>query len=126
MKRILIIDDEKDFCHMVKVNLQGLGDYEVRVANSGPAGLQAASADRPDLVLLDIMMPGMDGLEVLKRLKQNLGTLHIPVLMLTAVKDSETKEKAVRLYDEGYIEKPIQMEELKARIDKALSKIKKP
>ena len=62
-KRILIIDDEKDFCRLVKMNLELMGDFEVDIATNGKRGIFLAKKTKPDLVLLDILMPGMDGLK---------------------------------------------------------------
>ncbi len=120
--RILLIDDEADLCHFVKANLEMLGTYEVTVAGSGQKGLEMAKASQPDLILLDILMPGINGLEVLKRLKENPKTIRIPVLMLTAVTDQDSKELAATLYDEDYLEKPIEVETLKSKIESTLSK----
>lgn len=121
-KRILIIDDEKDFCFFVKANLEQLGGYEVIMAASGETGLAAAREVRPDLVLLDIMMPGLSGFDVLKRLKSDVATMGIPVLMLTARGDAASQQEAVRLYDDDYLVKPIQAEELKERIERVLAR----
>jgi CheY-like chemotaxis protein/VanZ family protein len=120
-KRILIIDDEKSICDMVKKGLELMGDFEVSIETRGKGGIRAAKWLRPDLILLDICMPGMDGLEVLKRLKENnKDTITIPVIMLTAVSDGSTKEECARLYDEMYIEKPVEIIVLKAKIDEVL------
>ena len=121
--RILMIDDEEDLCLSVRANLQEVGGYEVLIATDGRMGLEVARAEQPDLILLDVRMPGgMDGLEVLKRLKENHHTLGIPVLMLTAKQDEKTKAEAAFLYDDDYIEKPVSTQVLQSRIEKALSK----
>lgn len=122
MKRILIIDDEKDFCYFVRQNLELSGDYEVRFATNGRAGLQIAGKFKPDLILLDVMMPGMNGLDVLKKLKENKSTLRIPVVFLTAKTDTETKQLASSLYNEAYIEKPVETLILREKIEKILSR----
>lgn len=119
--RVLIIDDEPDFCYFVQVNLQEEGSYEVLMANSAEEGLRMARQRHPDIILLDVMMPGMDGLELLKRLKKEAGTLSIPVLMLSAVTDPSFKQQAASLYDEAYIEKPVEIGTLKSRIETVLS-----
>lgn len=120
-KKILIIDDEKDFAYFAKANLQLLSTYEVIVVNRGKKGIKTALKEQPDLILLDIMMPGIDGYEVLKRLKDNEKTYHIPVIMLTAKNEDESKLKASGLYADDYIVKPVETKELKARIHKLLS-----
>lgn len=120
-KKILIIDDEKDFAYFAKKNLQLLSTYEVIVVNRGKKGIKTALKEQPDLILLDVMMPGIDGYEVLKRLKDNEKTCHIPVIMLTAKNEEESKLKASGLYADDYIVKPVETKELKARIHKLLS-----
>lgn len=117
-KKILIIDDEKDFTQMVKLNLEQSGKYEVGIENKGPNALSAAKKFKPQLILLDILMPGVDGFKVLEMLKKDFSTVSIPVIMLTAVMTEEAKGKATSLYDEGYIEKPVNAEVLEAEIDK--------
>lgn len=119
--KILMIDDEKDLCFFVKANLEIVGNYEVLVATSGKEGLRAAGWHRPDLILLDIMMPVMDGFEVLKRLKADTKTEAIPVIMLTARADDESKMKAAGLYGDDYLVKPVEFKTLKARVDGVLS-----
>lgn len=122
MKKILLIDDEKEFCSLMKKNLERSSEYEIIVANDGKTGISIAGKHEPDLILLDIVMPQMSGLEVLKRLKQNEKTIVIPVIMLTA-KDNETfKIEAAYSYAEAYITKPVDIEVLKAKIESVLAK----
>lgn len=122
IKKILIIDDEVELGQVTRNGLEATGHYQVLVATGGPQGLKISREYHPDLILLDILMPGMDGLTVLKKLKQCLDTMTIPVLMLTAKWDDSTKQRAAELYDDGYIEKPVLIEDLIARIEKATSK----
>lgn len=121
-RTILIVDDEGDFAFFVKANLELLGPFEVIIATSGKAGVQAAREVRPDLILLDILMPGMSGFDVLKALKEDKATMQIPVLMLTARADVPSKQEASRLYNDDYLVKPIQAQELKDRIERVLSR----
>jgi DNA-binding response OmpR family regulator len=125
MKKVLIIDDEEDLTFFVKANLELAGDYEVNIANSGKEGLKIAARYKPDLILLDIMMPHMDGFEVLERLKNTPKTTSIPVIMLTAKGDEDSKVKSATLYNEGYIVKPVQIEFLKAKIEEVLERTHK-
>lgn len=120
-KKILIVDDEKDFAYFVKANLQLLGNYEVIVATKGKKGIKSALKEKPDLILLDIMMPGMDGFEVLERLKRDEKTMNIPVIMLTAKNDDESKIEAAGLYCEDYVVKPAEIKVLNSKIQKVLS-----
>jgi CheY-like chemotaxis protein len=119
--KILIIDDEKDFCYFTKENLRFFGDNEVIIATSGKKGIRAACKEKPDLILLDIIMPGIDGLEVLKRLKRNMKTIHIPVIMLTAKNEEESKMEAAGLYSVYYLVKPVETNVLKSKIDQVLA-----
>jgi DNA-binding response OmpR family regulator len=115
-KTILIIDDEEDFSFFTKKNLER-NNYQVLAASEGESGLRAAFDAKPDLILLDIMMPGIDGFEVLKRLKADQATAHIPVIMLTGKDDEVSKERAAALDDADYLVKPIVIEELHEKIE---------
>jgi DNA-binding response OmpR family regulator len=117
-----MIDDERELCAMVKQNLETKGGYQVEVATDGKSGIDAALRHKPDLILLDIIMPGMGGFDVLRELKNNKVTTAIPVVMLTAVGSEEAKEKALSLYDEDYIVKPVLLGDLDARISAVLSR----
>lgn len=120
-KKILIIDDEKDFSYFVKENLQRLTNYEVITSDSGKKGMRAALKEKPDLILLDVIMPDIDGFQVLKKLKENDKTYHIPVIMLTAKNEDESKIKASGLYADDYIVKPVKARILMCRIHGILS-----
>ena len=117
MARILIAEDESDMAMGLRDNLQFEG-YEVVVANDGQAALQAAMTQNPDLVLLDIMMPKMDGLEVCKRIRQAGFT--IPILMLTAKGQEIDVVRGLEVGADDYITKPFSIRELLARIKAAL------
>lgn len=119
--RILIIDDEKDLCFFLKANLEARGDYHVKVATSGEDGLYLAERFKPHLVILDIIMPIMDGFKVLEELKRNPKTMAIPVLMLSAKHDDESKIEASGLYCEGYVTKPVRIDDLQGQMRKILS-----
>lgn len=119
---ILIIDDEEDFCLFVRKNLELAGNYKVIVATTSEKGIWSARQGKPDLILLDIMMPGIDGLQALKRLKEDSETRTIPVVVLTAKGDDETKEQAISLHCEGYAVKPAKTEVLISKIENILSK----
>jgi CheY-like chemotaxis protein len=83
-RRILIIDDEADIREVAALSLETLAGWEVMVASSGAQGLARAASYQPDAILLDVMMPGMDGPTTFKELRKNPATAHIPVLLLTA------------------------------------------
>jgi len=121
-KRILIIDDETNFCKVVKLNLERSGDFVVYTATNAKEGVNLAKKIQPNLILLDIIMPVLDGFKVLKKLKKDKDTLEIPVIMLSALKDDMPKLKAAQLYDEAYITKPIESSDLKNEIEKVLKR----
>lgn len=125
-KRILVIDDEENFCKLVRMNLVLLGNFTVSTATNGKEGIKLAKKAKPDLILLDILMPNMDGFEVLERLKEDKETMAIPIVLLTAKGDEESKIKAMKLYGEQYITKPIETPELKTKIEEILGRFSKP
>jgi two-component system alkaline phosphatase synthesis response regulator PhoP len=122
MKKILIIDDEEDFCTFVKNNIELTRRYKVVVEMTGEGALDAALRERPDLILLDILMPSISGFEVLKRLKEREATKRIPIIVLTAVEYSQAKERAKDFSVEGYIVKPTRAADLLAKIDDVFRK----
>lgn len=124
MKKIMLVDDEEDLIFSIKTALEDkYGDeLEIIPANSGMKCLELLkNNEMPDLILLDIMMPGMNGWEAFKKLKDNPSWRHIPILFLTARTDRIAKNAGGFLGDD-YIEKPVTPEELKERIDKVLKK----
>lgn len=108
---ILVIEDEDDIRKLIKYSLYAEG-FEVYTAEDGPAGIKAARKHKPRLILLDVMMPGMDGLEVLFNLKWNKKTKDIPVFMLTARKTLGDMERAFARRAEGYFTKPFDSKKL--------------
>lgn len=112
MKKILIIEDEKSISDIIKFNLVKDG-FEVDTAYDGKAGLEKAIAASPDLVLLDVMLPVMDGFQVCKRIRE---VSSVPVLMLTAKEEEVDKVLGLELGADDYITKPFGMRELIARI----------
>jgi DNA-binding response OmpR family regulator len=119
MKKILIVDDEQDILDLVEPMLAA-NDYEVLKARSGQEALRIAEASSPDLVLLDVMMPEMDGVETARRLKQNDKSSSIPIIMLTAVVKSDTVNSALEAGAVDYISKPFEPKTLLEKIRKAL------
>ncbi len=122
MRKVLIIDDEEDLTFFVKANLELIEGYEVVTATSGSEGIKLAGRYKPDVILLDIMMPGMDGYETLDKLKSLPKTVAIPVIMLTAKADEESKIKAAGLYNEDYLVKPVQIDVLRVKIEEVLQR----
>jgi CheY-like chemotaxis protein len=105
-KKILVVDDEPDFIKMLKIRLEA-GGYEVVTASTGSEALSAIKKHRPAAVLLDILMPGMDGLEVLKKIRAT--NRKLPVFMVTAFSTQERFELANRLHASGFIVKTSDM-----------------
>jgi len=120
--KVLIIDDEEDLTFFVKANLELVGNFEVITATTGKEGIAIAVSTDIDIILLDIMMPRMNGFEVLEKIKRIKGILSIPVIMLTAKGDIESKIKAAGLYNEDYIVKPVHIGMLKSKIEEALKR----
>lgn len=122
-KKILIIDDEDDFCYFVKLNLEQTGKFEVLVATNGAVGINLAKTQQPDLILLDILMPGMNGSEVAEILLNDTATRHIPVVFLTALaKKGEVEKSKGRIGGREFIAKPVTTEELIFKIESILGK----
>ena len=113
---ILIVDDTVANLTLLSQMLKNCG-YHTRPVPNGRLALQAASGDKPDLVLLDITMPEMDGYEVCTRLKQDPKLKDIPVLFISALTQTSEKLKAFELGGVDFITKPFQFEEVKARVE---------
>lgn len=105
-KRILIIDDEVEFCYFTKKFLEHEKELEVIIENKAESSIDVAVEKKPDLILLDIIMPGLDGFAVLARLKNNPQTRTIPVIMLTAKSDIGSIAQAQSSLATDYIIKP--------------------
>ena len=110
-KHLLIVDDEVDITETVKIRLEYNG-YTVSLAYDGLDGIEKARTKKPDLILLDILMPHLDGFEVCRRLQKIPETKDIPVIMLTAVKTEETLQKAREAGAQDYVLKPFESAEL--------------
>ena len=113
MKKILVIDDEESFAQMVKLNLEGTKEYEVRIETKGEQALDAAKEFKPDLVLLDIMMPNVDGGEVASRIKSDEDLKNTPVVFVTAtVTAGEVDSRGGVIGGYPFISKPVTVEKL--------------
>lgn len=112
-KRILAVDDEKHIVRLIQVNLERAG-YEVVTANDGAQALEMVAAEQPDLIVLDWMMPQLNGMETLKRLKANPETERIPVIMLTAKSQDADVFKGWQSGVDCYLTKPFNPMELLA------------
>ncbi len=116
-KKILIIDDEPDFIDMIQMRLEANG-YDVVSAPDGIQGLEAAEEEKPNLILLDVMMPGWDGYETLRQLRKSPDARNIPVVMLTAKGESKSIFHAQDLGSADYLIKPCDAQELLSTVGK--------
>ena len=123
--RILIIDDEKDLIELVRYNLEQEG-FQVTGLPDGESGLNAAVQEVPDLILVDLMLPGMDGLEVCRSLRANSRTASIPIIMLTAKSGESDRIVGLELGADDYVTKPFSPRELAARVKAVLRRTGMP
>ena len=121
---ILVVEDEENIRNILKYNLE-LDGFEVTLAEDGATGLELARQMRPDVILLDWVMPGMDGLEVLSKLKMNVHTMNIPVLMLTAKKRPCHLKATMAEGVDGYITKPFDPTKIAKTIRDAIDELVK-
>jgi CheY-like chemotaxis protein len=117
-KKILMVDDERDFCHFVKLNLERSGKYQVYTAYNGADGVAEAVKSKPDLILLDVVMHDMDGGEVAWHLLNDSATKGIPIIFLTAVLKATEAEQLRGGHQ--FLSKPITPEKLMNKIDARL------
>ena len=118
--KVLIVDDEELNLQLIEAYLNE--EYEIITAQSGTEALNKIIKDRPDIVLLDIMMPQISGYDVCKSLKENDATRFIPVVMCTSLSGSEAKVKAIEIGADDFLTKPINRQELFARIRSLIKK----
>jgi len=118
-KKILVVDDDSRN-RKLEETLVRAGGHEVRSVDSGQVALDAIAADPPDLILLDLMMPGMDGFEVVRRLKVDPATRDIPIIMVTALDDDGSRARLAAAGVSDLLTKPVDRWALQACIDKLL------
>ena len=121
MSKILVIEDEVDIADLLALHLRREG-YEAVLANDGITGLELARSEAPDLILLDLMLPGMDGVRLFKELRRFPGTRTTPVIMLTARAQTEDKVAGLELGADDYVTKPFSPKELMLRVKVALKR----
>lgn len=119
---VLIVEDNKDLCNMLKLQLED--KFNVYVANDGVEGLKKVHLYHPDIVVTDQMMPNMDGMEMLQRIRKDFQISHIPVIILTAKGNDEAKTKAISMGANAYITKPFSKDYLVARMEQLLNERK--
>ena len=117
--KILYVEDNEDNVYVVQQRLTRAG-YAVQVAADGEQGLAMVAADRPDLILMDLSLPGLDGWEVTRQLKASPDTRHIPIIALTAHAMTGDREKALAAGCDDYDSKPVDFDRLRAKIQALL------
>ncbi|MBK7998062.1 MAG: response regulator transcription factor [Verrucomicrobia bacterium] len=126
-KKVLVIDDEVSFARMVKLNLEKTGEFEVRVENRAMFALATAREFLPDLILLDVIMPSMDGGDVSKQIKRDRNLKNTPIIFLTAtVSKREAGEGGLNSGGELFLAKPVSVEALIACIHEHIRKAEPP
>ncbi|MBZ0157352.1 MAG: response regulator [Alphaproteobacteria bacterium] len=120
---ILLIDDEEDFAYFVKLNLERTGRFSVETVSRGAEGARTARTIKPDLILLDLLMPDMDGTEVAEQLRESPATRDIPIVFLTALaQKAEVEASDGVIGGRNYIAKPVEPGELAQRIETLLGR----
>ena len=121
MSKILIVDDEPEVVEILKFRISNWG-YEPLSASNGPDGIKIAESEQPDAILLDVMMPGMNGFEVLSKLRKNEKTKHIPVIMITVAAARADVERGLKQGAAFYLTKPYEAAELLEKLKSILGK----
>lgn len=119
--KLLIVDDNSDFRQIIRQSLTKAG-YEVVEAGDGRQTLDLVRTAKPDLILLDILMPGTDGYELCRQLKTNPTTSQIPIMVLTALGDPLAQHKAQQAGADEYVAKPVSTQELQDRVERLLAR----
>ena len=125
MSRVLVVEDDKDIAELIAHYLQKAG-HTVEIAASGTAALPRVKASAPDLILLDLMLPGMDGLLVCQALRSDPATAAIPIIMLTARGEEAERVTGLELGADDYVTKPFSPRELTARVAAILRRVHRP
>lgn len=120
--RILVIEDEPDIQFLVKMALETTGNHDVSVADNGLRGVELAQQLKPDVILLDVMMPLLDGFGTIKRLKADPSTAPIPVIFLTAKAQTKEMQQGIELGAIGYLTKPFYAMTLNEEVEALLGK----
>ena len=120
-RRILAVDDERHVIRLIEINLARAG-YQVTTASAGREALRKVAAERPDLVVLDVMMPKLTGYDVTRELRANAATSRIPVILLTARVQEADVARGFEAGADDYVKKPFSPQELKARVQAVLGR----
>ena len=121
MIKVLYVEDNDDNIYMLKMRLELLDEFEVLTAHDGEKGCDMAAAEGPDIILMDLEMPGIDGWEATRRLKSNTQTRHIPIIALSAHALAGSREKALAAGCDEFDTKPIEFDRLVATMRRILA-----
>ena len=121
MTKLLYVEDNDDNIYMLKMRLELLDEFEVLVAENGEKGCAVAAAEQPDVILMDLEMPGIDGWEATRRLKANPRTRDIPIIALSAHALAGSREKALAAGCDEFDTKPVEFDRLVATVRKVLA-----
>ena len=121
MRRLLYIEDNEDNLYMLQLWFDVLGGYEILSARDGVAGIAMAAAERPDLILMDLNLPEIDGWEATRRLKADPATRDIPIIALSAHAMAGDREKALATGCDDFDTKPVEFDRLLAKVEQALA-----
>lgn len=119
--RLLVVEDDKDISNMLQIFFNGQG-YEVDIAARGSTALEKTKQNLPNLIILDIMLPDIDGFEVCRSLRTNTRTSHVPVIFLTQKDERSDKLAGLELGADDYVTKPFDIEELRLRVQRAIAR----
>lgn len=119
-RKILIVDDDEEVLKLLTIRLKQEG-FEIIAASNGEGCIKRSEEESPDLIVLDIVMPGMDGYSALKEMRRNPKTHDIPVIMLSGKEEEKVRDLFAFQHISDYIEKPFELDDLVSRINKALN-----
>ncbi|MDP8258758.1 MAG: response regulator [Candidatus Aadella gelida] len=119
-KKVMVLDDEEDFLKIAKINLESTGKYEVMTMSDGRDILSRVKSFHPDVILMDILMPKIDGVEVCQMLNEDTAGKKIPIIALSALDTDKDKLMMYKLGVVDFLTKPIEIDELISKIEKAL------
>jgi len=124
--RVLIVEDEHDIAGLIKHTLERGGEAEAEIVGSGDAALKAVAARPPDLIILDLNLPVLSGMEVCRILRSRTDVSHVPIIMLTAKTGEQDRVNGLELGADDYVTKPFSLRELTARVRAVLRRTTKP
>jgi DNA-binding response OmpR family regulator len=119
MAKVMVIDDDEDFTKLYKASLLAAG-FEATAVNQSTAAIELAYLVKPDIFVIDIMMPDIDGFQLSRMIREDPVLRHIPIIIVTALTDLDSKMVAAGAGADDYLAKPFRMDDLKARIDALL------